>query len=74
MNVLPERLSSDSELFADDTSLFSVVFDVQRSAADMNNDLKMISVWAGQWKISFNSDSCKQEVIFRRKTKNNYHH
>ena len=36
-----------------------------------NNDLKKISDWAFQWKMSFNPDPCKQaqEVIFSRKLK-----
>ena len=48
-----------SKLFADGTSLFVVVFDVQNVAADMNNDLKMISEWAGQWKTSSFKQSSK---------------
>ena len=48
-----------SKLFADGTSLFVVVFDVQNVAADMNNDLKMISEWAGQWKTSSSKQSSK---------------
>ena len=42
INDLPEGLSSDIKL-ADDTSLFVVVFDVQESTTDINNDLKIIS-------------------------------
>ena len=40
-----------------------------------NNDLKKISDWAFQWKMSFNPDPCKQaqEVIFSRKLKNVSH-
>ena len=40
-----------------------------------NNDLKKISDWAFQWKMSFNPDPSKQaqEVIFSRKLKNVSH-
>ena len=40
-----------------------------------NNDLKKISDWAFQWKMSFNPDPCKQaqEVNFSRKLKNESH-
>ena len=38
--------SSDCKLFADDTSLFSVVNDIQSSAATLRNDLLVISNWA----------------------------
>ena len=63
-------LSDDlSKLFADDTSLFSIVRNINTSAAHLNNDLRKISNWAFQWKMSFNPDPSKQaqEVIFSRK-------
>ena len=64
-------MSSNVKLFADDTSLFSVVPDVNASARELNDDLKKINKWAFQWKMSFNPDPSKQaqEVIFSRKIK-----
>ena len=64
-------MSSDVKLFADDTSLFSVVHDVNASARELNDDLKNINQWAFQWKKSCNPDLSKQsqEVIFSRKIK-----
>ena len=58
-------------MFADDTSLFSVVHDSQTSANDLNKDLEIINNWAFQWKMKFNPDPAKQahEVMFSRKTK-----
>ena len=53
INDLQEELTSDVKLCADNTSVFSVVFDVQKFATDMNNDLKIINEWADQWKMSF---------------------
>ena len=65
-------LSSNSRLFADDTSLFSVVRDMTSSANILNNDLLKINNWAYQWKMSFNPDPSKQaqEVIFLVKLRN----
>ena len=75
INDLTEGLTTNVKLFADDTSLFSVVHDTQISANDLNKDLKIINNWAFQWKMNFNSDPTKQahEVIFSRKTKEIYH-
>ena len=69
INDLAEGISSTTELFADDTSLFSVVNNIDESANQMNMDLEKISLWAYQWKMSFNSDISKQaqEVIFSKK-------
>ena len=58
-----------ANLFADDTSLFSIVHDVTISSSELNSDLAKISEWDFKWKMSFNSDPSKpaQEVIFSRK-------
>ena len=75
INDLTEGLSTNAKLFADDTSLFSVIHDIQTSANNLNKDLERISNWATQWKMNFNSDTTKQaqEVIFSRKVKKTVH-
>ena len=69
INDLSGDLSSKAKLLADDTSLFSVTHDITTSANELNNDLKKISDWAFQWKMSFKPDPRKQaqEVFFNRK-------
>ena len=66
---MPENLVSNSKLFADDISVFSVILNKHLSAQNLNEDLNKINHWAFQWKISFNPDLSKQaeEVIFSRK-------
>ena len=68
-NDLSENLVSNPKLFADDTSLFSVIFDKDLSAKNLNDDLKRIHNWVFQLKMSFNPDPNKQaqEVLFSRK-------
>ena len=44
----------------DDTSLFSVVNDANKSFQNLSNDLCVTSNWAYQWKMSFNPDRSKQ--------------
>ena len=60
---------SDVKLFADDTSVFNVVFDTDISAEVLNQDLRAVQDWAYQWKMSFNPDPAKQaeQVIFSTK-------
>ena len=43
---LSNGLKSKCKLFPDNTSLFSVAHDVNTTASDINNDLKLISDWA----------------------------
>ena len=71
INDLPDGLTSNCKLFADDTSLFSVVHDVTLSSSELKGDLAKISEWAFKWKMTFNPDPSKQaqEVIFSRKLK-----
>ena len=71
INDLPDGLTSSAKLFADDTSIFSTVKNVNESCEVLNADLLQISSWAYQWKMSFNPDPNKQaaEVLFSRKTK-----
>ena len=69
INDLPEGLTSNVKLFADDTSIFSVVRDSSSSSLSLNEDLSKISQWGYKWKMLFNPDASKQaqEVVFSRK-------
>ena len=69
------ELSSNSRLFADDTSLFSVFRDKNLSPNALNNDLLKTNYWTYQWQMSFNPDPSKQaqEVIFSRLIKKPCH-
>ena len=64
INDLPDGLKSNVKLFADNTSLFSVVENKEESASDLTNELDVISKWTYNWKMSFNPDPKKsaQEV------------
>ena len=71
INDLPEWLTSNVELFADDTSIFSMVRDSRFSSLSLNEDLSEIPQWGYKWKMLFNSDASKkaQEVAFSSKKK-----
>ena len=75
INDLPDGITSLCKIFADDTSLFSKVYDIDISAKELNSDLEKISKWAFQWKMQFDPGPNKQanEVIFSKKTKNRSH-
>ena len=70
-NDLSDGLKIESKLFADDTSLFSVLNDINTSVSDLNEDLEKIGKWVFKWKMNFNPDPNKQAhaIIFSgRKT------
>ena len=58
-------------LFADDSSIYTRVNNVQETHDKLNKDLDTISKWAYQWKMVFNPDLSKQaiEIIFSNKKK-----
>ena len=63
------------KFFADDTSLFTIVKDENKSGNVLNNDLSLISEWAFNWKMLFNPVHTKpaQEMLLTRKKKTLYH-
>ena len=69
INHLVDNISSEAKLFADDTSLFTVVYEVDIAANKLNRDLEIMSTWGYQWKMQFNPDKNKQaiKVIFSQK-------
>ena len=75
INDLSENLSATAKLFADDTSLLSIVQNVNASANHLNSDLRKISNWLFQWKMTFSPDPSRQtqEVIFSRKIQKTCH-
>ena len=62
INDLTDGLKCKVKLFADDTSIFTVVHDQNAAAENLNHDLKLINHWALQWRMSFNPEPTKQAV------------
>ena len=74
INDLSDNLSSKVKLFADGTSLFPVIHDINVSSGELNKDLKKIRNWVFQSKMIFNPGDSQQaqEVIFSGKIKKKY--
>ena len=64
INDLPNELNSNSKLFADDKSLFTIVKNKQESADVLNHDLSLISKWAFNWKMLINPDTNKLKKYY----------
>ena len=60
VNYLPKGFSSNARLFADDTSVFSVIQSSSTRRNELSDDLIKIDNWACQWKMIFNPDINKQ--------------
>ena len=57
INDLSEGLNSEVKLFADDTSLFSIVNSVNTAALTVDNDLLKIQDYTYQWENAIQSIS-----------------
>ena len=65
INDLPIDILSTVKLFADDTSVFSIIHN-KTTAHQLNEDLEKKAEWVHKWKMSFhpNLNNQAQEVIF----------
>ena len=61
INDIPDGLKSNVKLFADDTSIFSIVKNKNESANDLTHDLSLISKWAFKCKMLFYPDPIKTD-------------
>ena len=61
---LADDLYPNVNLFAEDTSLFSIILDLNASARELNKDQKKISKWAFQRNVNFNPNPSKQAQEF----------
>ena len=62
--MIPDNLTTNNKLFANDTSLFATVHTM--NTVDLNNDLNKIRNWAIQWKTNFNIEPSKQAHILKK--------
>ena len=61
INKFAEDSNCTVKLFADDTSLFTIVED-PKTADDMNHDFNFIQLWAKKWRMSINTDPRNQAI------------
>ena len=69
INDLSDGLQCSPKLFADETSLFATVHNINNATNDLNNYLTKITKWAFKWKMNFYPDISEHahEVIFSAK-------
>ena len=72
INVLSDNIESNVKLFADNTSMFSVVR-IFTTSLKLSKDIDKVGLWDSKWKMSFNPDPSKQtqKVIFFAGNKQN---
>lgn len=65
---LAEKLQNQAILYADDSSVLSIIKDRQSrasAATTLNKDLEEIQIWASKWNVLFGAAKCKSITISR---------
>ena len=57
INDLPDGISSNISLFADDTKIYNRVVNEEDSKV-LQNDLEYLNEWSRKWLLNFNTDKC----------------
>jgi hypothetical protein len=70
INDITERISGNIRLFADDTTLFINVDDLDHDTATINADLAILSDWAQKWLVSFNESKTMAMFISNKRNTN----
>ena len=58
INDLPEEISSNIKIFADDTKIFKAL-EIQSDKDQLQNDLDKLIEWSNKWQLPFNVTKCK---------------
>jgi hypothetical protein len=64
INDIVTDIQSTIKLFADDTSLYLIVDDLNETADSLNNDLTKIHDWATKWLVTFNAQKTETMTTF----------
>jgi hypothetical protein len=56
INDLPEHVTSNARLFADDCLLYRVINNNDQH--QLQNDLQQLEIWEKKWQMQLNADKC----------------
>ena len=62
INDLPDSVTSEVYLFADDTKIFNIITD-NESVDTLQSDLKKLEEWSNKWLLKFHPEKCKHMHI-----------
>ena len=66
INDLPENLTTNSRLFADDTAVYNRVVNAQ-DQSQLQKDLQQLAVWEKNWDMEFHPAKCNTLPVTRKR-------
>jgi hypothetical protein len=67
INDLPEKLTSNTRMFADDTAIYRTIAS-KEDHAHLQEDLERLQVWEQKWEMAFNPGKCATLRVTRCKS------
>ena len=68
VNDLPQQITSECRLFADD----ALVYNTRNNSDDLKSDLKALENWSHTWQLTFNPSKCSVLSIGKKHSHQNY--
>ena len=66
INDLPEKLSNDCSIFADDTTVYAIGENSRSTCETLSSDLALASEWAEEWGMSFSAEKSEHLHVLNR--------
>ena len=66
INDLPEKLSNDCSIFADDTTVYAIGENPRSTCETLSSDLALASEWAEEWGMSFSAEKSEHLRVLNR--------
>ncbi|KAL8621234.1 hypothetical protein ACOMHN_018535 [Nucella lapillus] len=67
INDLPDKLTSKTRMFANDTAIYRTIAS-QKDHDDLQGDIERLQVWEQQWEMAFNPGKCSTIKVTRCKS------
>ena len=71
INDLPESVTSEAYLFADDTKIFRIIKN-EEDRGELQKDLNKLNQWSDDWLLKFHPQKCKYMTIGKNNDKVSY--
>ena len=71
INDLPDCVTSEAYLFADDTKIFRVIAN-EEDRGELQKDLNRLDIWSKDWLLKFHPQKCKFMTIGKDEKNTNY--
>ena len=70
INEIVTDMGCSIKLFADDTTVYFIIEDINTAAENLNSDLNKVHTWSKKWLVNFNPQKTETLLITRKQEQN----